>query len=222
MSKKPPTKTTSKTTKATTEPSANDKARADALAKLNAKQDAAAKDATKRPTPRASKPARGTKPDAWQNDPLESDAALEAAIAGTNAAPTIAHDAKSAKATRNATAAKGSPKGERGATSAKTANGGKDTKTPKPPKPSKAKRISALDAAAKVLAESDRPLRAIDMIEVMHAKGLWTSPGGKTPEATLYAAIIREISAKGKDARFKKVDRGMFTSTPAAKAGKAG
>jgi hypothetical protein len=83
----------------------------------------------------------------------------------------------------------------------------------KPAKPAKPKRLSALDAAAKVLAESDRPLRAIDMIEVMHAKGLWTSPGGKTPEATLYAAIIREITAKGKDARFKKVDRGMFTST---------
>ena len=58
------------------------------------------------------------------------------------------------------------------------------------------------------------------MIEVMHAKGLWTSPGGKTPEATLYAAIIREITAKGEKARFTKVDRGMFTSTPPAKAEK--
>ena len=43
----------------------------------------------------------------------------------------------------------------------------------------------------------------------MLAKGLWTT-NGKTPEATIYAAIIREIAAKGKDARFKKVERGKF------------
>jgi hypothetical protein len=129
------------------------------------------------------------------------------------AATTVAHDAKPAKGGgKNAKAASGSPKGERGAKGGKTAKGAKAPKA-KPAKPAKPKRISALDAAAKVLAESDRPLRAIDMIEVMHAKGLWTSPGGKTPEATLYAAIIREITAKGKDARFKKVDRGMFVST---------
>ncbi len=39
-------------------------------------------------------------------------------------------------------------------------------------------------------------------------KKLWTSPGGKTPEATLYASILRDLK-KGKDARFKKVDRGQ-------------
>ncbi|MBY0312671.1 MAG: winged helix-turn-helix domain-containing protein [Phycisphaerales bacterium] len=44
------------------------------------------------------------------------------------------------------------------------------------------------------------------------AKGLWKSPGGKTPEATLYAAIIREIAAKGKDARFRKTERGVFVA----------
>jgi hypothetical protein len=184
---------------------ANDKARADALAKLNAKS--------------ATKPARGSKPEGWQNDPLESDAALEAALAKKDApatptaATTVAQAAKPAKGGgKNAKAAKGSPKGERGATAGK---GGKNAKAPKakPAKVAKPKRISALDAAAKVLAESDRPLRAIDMIEVMHAKGLWTSPGGKTPEATLYAAIIREITAKGKDARFRKADRGLFLAT---------
>ena len=34
------------------------------------------------------------------------------------------------------------------------------------------------------------------MIEAMASQVLWKSPGGKTPHATLYAAIIREISAK--------------------------
>jgi hypothetical protein len=49
------------------------------------------------------------------------------------------------------------------------------------------------------------------MIEQMSAKGLWTSSGGKTPHATLYSAILREIGTKGKDARFVKTDRGQFT-----------
>jgi len=31
-----------------------------------------------------------------------------------------------------------------------------------------------------------------------------------SPSATLYAAIVREISAKGKGARFKKTERGRF------------
>jgi hypothetical protein len=59
-------------------------------------------------------------------------------------------------------------------------------------------------------------MRAKDMIAAVEAKGLWKSPGGKTPEATLYAAIIREIAAKGKDARFKKHERGVFVATAAA------
>jgi hypothetical protein len=74
----------------------------------------------------------------------------------------------------------------------------------------KPKRVSALDAAAKVLAQATKPMRAQDLVVAMAEQGLWSSPNGKTPHATLYAAIIREISAKGQAARFKKVDRGMF------------
>jgi len=78
--------------------------------------------------------------------------------------------------------------------------------------PAPMKRVSALDAAAQVLAASEVPMRAKEMIAAMEAKGLWTSPGGKTPEATLYAAIIREIAAKGTAARFKKHERGVFVA----------
>ncbi|MBX3384651.1 MAG: winged helix-turn-helix domain-containing protein [Phycisphaeraceae bacterium] len=95
------------------------------------------------------------------------------------------------------------------------AKGEKTPKTPKAPKPAKEpkpKRVSALDAAAQVLAASEVPMRAKEMIAAMEAKGLWTSPGGKTPEATLYAAIIREIAAKGIAARFKKHERGVFVA----------
>jgi hypothetical protein len=76
----------------------------------------------------------------------------------------------------------------------------------------KEKKTSAIDAAAQVLANSKEPMNAKEMIEVMAAKALWTSPGGKTPHATLYSAIIREISAKGKESRFVKKERGKFTA----------
>ena len=72
------------------------------------------------------------------------------------------------------------------------------------------KKLSALDAAAKVLGEATEPMAAKEMIETMTAKGYWTSPAGKTPAQTLYAAIIREINTKGADARFVKTDRGRF------------
>lgn len=100
-------------------------------------------------------------------------------------------------------------KGERPAKEPKHA---KTAKGPKAPKEKKAKRMSALDAAAQVLAESKVPMRATEMTAAIEAKGLWKSPSGKTPEATLYAAIIREIAAKGKDARFKKHERGVFVT----------
>jgi hypothetical protein len=74
----------------------------------------------------------------------------------------------------------------------------------------KPKRMSGLDAAAKVLKESGQPMTAKEMIEAAEAKGYWKSPGGKTPHATVYSAIIREITAKGSEARFRKTERGKF------------
>jgi cell division septum initiation protein DivIVA len=87
--------------------------------------------------------------------------------------------------------------------------------TGKPPKASKAikpKRPGALDAAAQIIAEANKPMKAQELIEQMAARGLWKSPSGKTPEATLYAAIIREIAAKGAKARFRRHDRGLFVA----------
>jgi len=82
-------------------------------------------------------------------------------------------------------------------------------KTTKEPKE---KKLSAIDAAAQVLAASNEPLNAKEMIEAMTKQALWTSPGGKTPHATLYSAIIREISVKGKESRFTKTERGKFAA----------
>jgi hypothetical protein len=49
------------------------------------------------------------------------------------------------------------------------------------------------------------------MIDAMQAQGYWTSPKGKTPSATLYAALTREIKTKGKQTRFHKASPGHFT-----------
>ena len=73
-----------------------------------------------------------------------------------------------------------------------------------------AKGTSALDAAARVLAEAGKPLNCQEMIAAMAAKGYWTSPGGKTPAATLYSAILRELKTKKSEARFRKTERGKF------------
>jgi len=55
-----------------------------------------------------------------------------------------------------------------------------------------------------------------EMIAAMASKGYWTSPGGKTPEATLYSALLREITTKGAQARFVKAQRGQFALRPTA------
>ncbi len=73
-----------------------------------------------------------------------------------------------------------------------------------------ANKMSALDAAAKVLAETKWAMTTKEMIKAMGAKGYWRSPGGATPSATLYSALLRELKSKGENARFRKVERGKF------------
>jgi len=75
------------------------------------------------------------------------------------------------------------------------------------------KKRSQIDATIQVLSRARKPMTCKAMVEAMTKRKLWTSPGGKTPHATLYASILREINTKGKDARFKKVDRGQFALT---------
>ena len=91
--------------------------------------------------------------------------------------------------------------------STKTAKGRKTQAAP--PTEAASKRLSALDAAAKVLAETGQPMRRTEMIAVMTAKGYWTSPAGKTPASTL-SALLRELRTKQDQARFRKTERGKF------------
>jgi hypothetical protein len=93
--------------------------------------------------------------------------------------------------------------------SAKKTAAAKEPKSPATTEP--AKKLSAPDAAARVLSESGPAMNSQEMIEAMAAKGYWSSPGGKTPSATLYSAILKELKTKGDDARFRKTERGKFT-----------
>ena len=112
--------------------------------------------------------------------------------------------------TKKATSGKRAP--AKKADSAKGTTAKKATAKKTPAKATE-KKLSAIDAAAQVLGESKEPLNTKEMVEAMSAKKYWTSPGGKTPHATLYSAILREIQKKGDDARFQKVERGRFTLT---------
>jgi hypothetical protein len=57
------------------------------------------------------------------------------------------------------------------------------------PAEEKPKKVSAIDAAARVLAEAKEPMNCQELIKIMADKGYWTSPGGKTPSATLYTVV---------------------------------
>ena len=95
------------------------------------------------------------------------------------------------KATRTTKATTKCDTGERGATDAKQ------------------KRLSGLDAAAKILADATEPLGTTTMVERMLDQGLWTTKGA-TPAATIYAAIVRDIQKRGDASRFQKTERGKF------------
>ncbi|MCC6322738.1 MAG: winged helix-turn-helix domain-containing protein [Phycisphaerales bacterium] len=151
--------------------------------------------------------------DAPGPDPTAPEVVPPADAADAAAPPTLPDGAADAKPTTPATPARKrhvGPGGKRIA-APKPANEPK-AKKEKTPKPPKVKKVSCLDAAAQVLAASEVPMKATDMIAAMEAKGLWKTGKGLTPEATLYAAIIREIAAKGREARFKKHDRGLFVA----------
>jgi hypothetical protein len=89
-------------------------------------------------------------------------------------------------------------------------------KKPRATKPKGERKPGILTLAADVLKDAKAPMDCKTIVEKVLAKGLWHTKG-KTPAATLYAAIIREIATKGKEARFHKTDRGMFELSAAAR-----
>jgi hypothetical protein len=118
---------------------------------------------------------------------------MTVADAGRLSAKQAAHGARGKASTPKATkTARGRNVGQQGAPGAKE------------------KRVGLVDAAILVLHEAgNKPMNVKAIIEAILAKELW-STNGKTPAATLYSSILREIQKKGSEARFKKVDRGQF------------
>jgi hypothetical protein len=148
------------------------------------------------------------KPEQQQAEPEAATPTAEAASAETDSAgqavaqatpePTPGVEATPAAETTQAVAPETQPAAK------------KRGRAPKAKAETGPKKLSAIDAAAKVLAEAGEPMDCQTMIKTMAEKGYWTSPGGKTPSATLYSAILRELQTKGNDSRFKKTERGKF------------
>ena len=86
---------------------------------------------------------------------------------------------------------------------------------PEPTVPAPAKKLSLLDAAAKVL-ETEAPLNAKELVAKAVAAGLWISTAAKTPEQSLYSAIFHEIASKEVPRIVKAEVRGKFKLNPAA------
>jgi len=114
-----------------------------------------------------------------------------------------AHDApdgatKPTEATNDVSAKTGRDTGERGAKGGQpVADGGKA--------------MSLMDAAVNILSQgTGDPMRCKAIVDLAVKRGLWTPRTGKTPASTLYAAILREIVAKGDASRFAKTERGKF------------
>jgi hypothetical protein len=135
--------------------------------------------------------------------------------AGASKAKTTRKTAKGApkatKATKDASAKIERDTGERGA------KGGQPEAKARKKAVREDGTMSGIDAAAKILVDAGGALSCKAMVEEAIAKGYW-KPGGKTPAATMYAAILREIQKKGDASRFVKTERGKFKITDAAKA----
>ena len=113
-------------------------------------------------------------------------------------------EAEEPDATRRGTGAQGEKKTEGKAKRDKAKKGATRAKTG-----AKERGLSGLDAAAKVLEEAGEALNCKAIVERAFEAGYWQSEG-KTPAATIYAAILREMQKKGDGARFRKVERGKF------------
>jgi hypothetical protein len=171
-------------------------------------------------TPAASTPAPEVEPEPAENDirpgtavpaeaPPTAPTAAEAPQAG-NATPELA-PAEVAPAEANLPAeptatATSIPDPTQPGTKAQRGKG----KKAQPAADGKPAKLSALDAAARVLGETGQAMSCSELIGAMAAKGYWISPGGKTPAGTLYSALLRELQAKGDKARFVKAARGQF------------
>lgn len=157
-----------------------------------------------------------------QDDPGHTPATTEATTSESEE-PVSTSKKKKAKASKAPAKKKAAKAPAAHKANDKPAKAPKAAKTPKEAKPKKEAnpkapkaegegRYGALEAAYDVLKGRTKPMTPKELIAAMTEKGLWTSPGGKTPDATLSAAMNREIAKKGKDSRFCKPEPGHFAA----------
>ena len=116
--------------------------------------------------------------------------------------------AKPTEASKDAGATTGRATGDPGAKGGQpVAKGGKATCL----REDTHRQMSLVDAAVSILSQgSGDPMGCKDLVAEAVNRGLWAPRTGKTPASTLYAAILREIAAKGDKSRFVKTERGRF------------
>jgi len=140
------------------------------------------------------------------------DEAVEKAVAmflGKEGSTVMSKRKKTAKATGRGKGARSARASVRASRNAQAAPERATTQQGAPE--GKKKRLGLLNEAVAVLQEAGRPMNAKEMVEAVLAKGQWATKG-KTPAATLYASILREIQKKGDEARFVKTERGKFSA----------
>lgn len=69
--------------------------------------------------------------------------------------------------------------------------------------------MSVLDAIHQVLADAGEPLHYREIAERAIKRGLWTT-SGKTPHATVNAALATDIKRHGSHSRFRRIGPGLF------------
>ncbi len=147
-------------------------------------------------TPTTSDPikkTRKTKAPKTQTDPVETPSTTEPVVAEDREIPTTPIAQSPPKVTP------------------RPADGSETPQVETPPvQAPKAKKLSALEAAVRVLGESGQAMNCQELIRAMAAKGFWSSPKGRTPASTLYSALRREVHTKGEKARLVKSERGKF------------
>ena len=93
---------------------------------------------------------------------------------------------------------------------------GPATRKPRTPRepgaPRSPRGIGLLTAAANLLAENGLTMNCNSIVQTLDEKGIWRSPGGKTPWATLHTAIATEMK-KGSQSRIVRKDKGQYAAS---------
>lgn len=143
---------------------------------------------------------------------LARKAKEDAAGSTTSDAPPA--DASKPTAKKGKKAEKASkPKAEKKAAKATDKPAGTKTPKAKAERQPAGPRPSLINAAVLVLSGAKKPMKVGDIIATAQDRKLWTPGEGKTPDATLYAAMLTD-----KHERFNRPEKGLWELTEAGKA----